>query len=161
MTRSATRGQIKGLTAALRAIPSRQLFCALKGQLGRRSRGLVQGGRPGGGRWAGPCKRTERTWPVCGYSSRGGGTGGPADKVRTLVGCRPKGCRTLSTGRLADEKAAAPFRPALGREGAGLIPIIHRLSADLHTKLCTRAKKRHQGVCRGEQVIPLSKALGQ
>ncbi|MFR4401818.1 MAG: hypothetical protein ACLT3C_05400, partial [Peptococcus niger] len=67
----------------------------------------------------------------------------------------------LSTGRLADKKAAAPFRPALGREGGGLIPIIHRLSADLHTKLCTRAKQRHQGVCRGEQVIPLSKALDQ
>ena len=72
MTRSATRGQIKGLTAALRAIPLQAAFWCLKRAAGTVDRGLVQGG-PGGGRWAGPCERTGRTWPVSGYGSRGAG----------------------------------------------------------------------------------------
>lgn len=101
MTRSATRGLIKGLTAALRAFPSRQLFCALKGQLGRRNRGLVQGGRSDGGRWTSPCGQTGRTWPVSGYGSRGGGTGGPAGRLRTFV---------------------AWLRMETGSRGAGLYP---------------------------------------
>ena len=133
MTRSATRGQIKGLTAALRAIPLQAAFLCLKRATRPAEQGVGARGRSGGGRWTGPCERTGRTWPVCGYGSRGGGAGGPADKVRTLVGCRPKGCRTLSTGRLADEKAAAPFGPAFGRKGVGLAPL-----STGHPQACTQ-----------------------
>ncbi len=73
MTRSATRRQIKGLTAALRAIPLQAAFLCLKRATGPAEQGVGARGRSGGGRWTGPCERTGRTWPVCGYSSRGAG----------------------------------------------------------------------------------------
>ena len=43
MTRSATRGQIKGLTAALRAIPLQAAFLCLKEAAGPVDRGWAQG----------------------------------------------------------------------------------------------------------------------
>lgn len=135
MTRSATRGQIKGLTAALRAIPLQAAFLCLKRAAGTVDRGLVQGG-PGGGRWAGPCGRTGRTWPVCGYGSRGGGAGGPADRLRTFVAWLRMEAGQRGAGPCPQEGWRMRRRqPPLGRRLAGrgwVYPhypqVIHRLA---------------------------------
>lgn len=131
MTRSAPRGLIKGLTAALRAFPLQAAFLCLKRAAGTVDSGGGSRERSGGGRWAGPCERTGRTWPVSGYGSRGGGTGGPADRLRTETGQRGAGLYPQVNRRMRRRQTLLNRR--LAGRGVGLSPL-----STGHPQICTQ-----------------------
>ena len=164
MTRSATRGQIKGLTAALRAIPLQAAFLCLKRATRPAEQGVGARGRSGGGRWTGPCERTGRTWPVCGYGSRGGGAGGPADRLRTFVawlrmeaGQRGAGPCPQAGWRM--RRRQPPLGRRLAGRGVGLSPL-----STGHPQACTQnyaqgPKSAIKGFAEANMPSPCQKPL--
>lgn len=121
------QGPNKGPYSCLEGNPLQAAFLCLKRATGPAEQEVGARGRPGGGRWAGPCKRTGRTWPVCGYSSRGGGTGGPAGGLRTLSpageGAGQRGAGPYPQEGWRMRRRQPPSDRRLAGRGLGLSPL--------------------------------------
>ena len=125
------QGPYKASDSCLEGIPLQAAFLCLKRAAGTVEAELVQGGRPGGGRWAGPCGRTGRTWSVSGYGSRGGGTGGPAGRLRMETRQRGAGPCPQAGWRMRRRQTLLNRR--LAGRGVGLSPL-----STGHPQICTQ-----------------------